>query len=1345
MRKRTLSIIREAVSLKYFSFTNKINNSFFVSFVDKYKQNFIINTNLHTYLSTYSHNNSKDCITINVKSILCKHNVLHNQRVSILFPIKWGSLLPICNKHMLGFPIKQKQKYSSLISKYLTWKLITEKYNSTSTVVATTLIGTNSNLHNSYSTSNDGKNNNIDGRPPLQSSSVKDDTNYGGDKTQMAVLNTVCRKIYYLGINRIKNEKEWEKYIIDFCKEIKYYEFINLKSIFMLLLGITKSKEHVKNISSFTIIKNDITHQHYKKKIHIYDIVYIYIDILAKKIKSMTKNQLSIFLYLLQKWNKTQKYEDIIYTIICEQISANTKMRNFNVRSFCSILHLYAKNYQIYANFDNSQNNRNYQNTEKRFCIGTSREDTANKLSSSMKNCIVTDEHIKKIVSKFLRTKFRLEDVLYFLSSMYKLKINKNSIFESSLVQMLNENLINANYFLTPSLVLQLANLNIYNEELYKKLKCIIMQNYYFYNSVHITNIFYAFSKFNADSAVYDLFEKLSTHIMYNFPQKEKPSSSMKEEQNLCSPTNENTQNRCMNNIFSTFNIFQVTTIINSCLKCNYMKYDFFHALLLKVFTPTEAVTAVEGVTSETEQIQGQHTLDNLVNHLDVISKILKSFKIFVYKHITCFHHYDKGNEDKNPQVGQCTRPNNCPLEDVYFDEGYPVCLLNKEWVHKKVYRYASNYCLKGNDDNDRHYDCFFLPYVDQNEVSSKKIREQNKFELFWDNVSEKIRIIIENNLYDEKLKYILHNLMLCLSFSEVRFTNLHAYCQVIVKENFHFFTLNSLYMYIKIWYKFKIFNYEILEILLEQIYKNFHLLQDKKKIKINLLSYIIFKKINTQKGNQLIHLFLYEGENNKLKFEKENLKEKKNFNPTSTWDLPTETQLKQNFKNVEICSNFPIINYDEVDNRSYNGATRDDNSLSEEKRISECATIVQGKKEKASSSTRINESVCKQVERTESTPCSLHFFDYLNFSLFLILTQKSNADGCFELSALFSKGGSSSSSSSNSSSNSSIVLMHFSEGGKEEVLEKYSKRVEKNILNRKESIVRFFLIFADYLGNEKSSLHIFQMLYILHFIKIINEDIYSDIMKLEKMKNFSSPSAANKSEAYHNKKIFRLRKEDLQFINLAGGGNTTERDEVAGDEFQCEHTPCYSFSLHENNTHYAHYAYYRYQYESVKESIRSLSKVFKTFKYNQAICASRESKYSLKRIEVFYKLSTFLTVDMMFELEKENQEFYHFLLFYPQELKRTIVSVREDGTSFFKYEYDDSPLIHTEILFIYNFLKKIFPKNIRFSIVDTTQFITLSTYENEKVKTERVCEHVFNNDIKSNAIEFILEHIMGM
>ncbi|CRG95377.1 conserved Plasmodium protein, unknown function [Plasmodium gallinaceum] len=1087
-------------------------------------------------------------------------------------------------------------------------------------------------------------------------------------------VNNICKKIYYMSKNNIKNEKEWNHYLLEFYKETENYKYLKIKSIFMLLLGLTKSKEHIKEIF---IIKD----AEKNKKIHIIDIVNNHISILSKKFDEMTNNQLSIFLYIIQKWNKIEEYKEIINRIN-DKLLKKISLKKLNIRSFSNILHIYSKNYE---NFHDIYSN-NMQNKQK---------------------CIITNDILIRYINKISKEKFHMEDILLILSSMYKLKIKNNNIFQS-VIQILNVNIKDDNYFLIPSLLLSLANLNIYNEELYLKLKNIIMQNYYFYNSVHLTNIYYSFSKFKPNY-VEELFDKLSIHIIQNFVKKKGKENMKIPKETINEPVSTNLlkrpliSDRQINN--QKFNIFQITNILNSCIKCNYLNYDFFLHLILDV-----------------EKINEKQSLDNIINYFYVISEILRTFHICSFKYKLYLHNETKQYEsiDEN----QFNKINNKEEKKKKLNNNYnndnkynTLYILNKEWKHNEIYWYNTSYNLYNNN--------FF--FVEFKNVNIKKNNLQNKFELYWDDISKKIIKIIEKKLYDKNIKYVLHNLMLCLSLSEIKLLNLYILCLVIIRENFEFFSISNLYLYLKILHKFRIYNYEIFHLIFNHIKKYMHLVELRKQIKIILLYFNIFKKADKHEMELISKYFLNLNENSKIKNEKESFLKNDEFKQ-NMWKLPTDIKMKQNFINLDNLENSSfhnnksnnLNNINTNDNINLNnGIKSNNNSLNKYNYTIDNLNFTNDIKNNSNNlynDTLFNSSYAfdenknedlnlindnfffKKIEKTEIFPSNLNFCNYLNILLILILNFKNIYEN-IKLNTLISKDDN---------------LIKIKEG--DNILEKYTEMLKENLINAKFSIIQFFTKFTDYLEKEKNELYNYQTMYILDFLKTINENIYMDLIKIEKMKKYDPYLQTNSINS--SKKIFELKKEDFIFINSTVNKNFTFND-ILND----------------------HYINHRYQFKSINEAINNFSSFIKTYKYKETDILISKNKYSFKKIKTFYKLNRFLTSDILLILEKNNDEFFYFIIFYPYELKRTVVNIKED-TFFFNYEYDESFLINIEILFIYNFLKKKYSKNFFLSIIDATQFIKFSKNVDEIMKKNRLNENSFNS-YSGNKEYYILENIL--
>ncbi|SBT75686.1 conserved Plasmodium protein, unknown function [Plasmodium ovale] len=1076
------------------------------------------------------------------------------------------------------------------------------------------------------------------------------------EQEQFLHVSNLCKKIYHLSRSGIKNEKQWENYLIEIFKEEKNYKFIKVKNIFMLLLGLTKCKDTIKSINYA---------EEGRKKINSSKLVDTFIEILSHKINEMMNNQLSILLHIMEKWKKIEKYEDIVNKIK-EKILINTSSKKLNVRTFSSVLHLYSKHYW-------------------------GRNGIGGKGGSDPIPYIHPQIH--KFVDKLTKTTFRLEDMLCFLSSLHRLKIKiKDKCVLESIIQMLNAHVKEGNYLLAPSVLLCLANLNIYNEELFLKLKYVVLQNYHFYNSVHLTNVFYAFSKFKP-SFLDDLFQELADHIMHSLAQAGKMHLSVSDK------AREKAHETWVGHSYDTFNIFQVTNIINCSLNCNYLNYDFFDFLLLE-----------SNKREKENRKKGEQSLDNLISLFGSISKIIKTFSSFFYKHEMCFHHVER----------EKPRRENLPFERVKIDESSNE---GKGIEHTYFYTLSCGSMSREVIDQESHEQQETYEYISNRQPSdglsfvidfcptfSEQGNLQKKFITHMNNVGKRIRRAIENNLLDKNLKDILHNLMLTLSFSETRFLNLYALGYIITIDNLHLLSVNNLYLYLTIWHKRKIYDLYICHLIFEHINKYWHQLELKKKIKIVFLSCNIFNKVSEWQMDFLFHFFL-NGYNCS-----EGLPMEGSSSPSRSWDLPTVLHLKRNFpntgsfsrkENVILNNNVPNDNVPSVDVDILSKPLFDNADVYGEgitfkgcERISGVCTPVGEKKKEEILDITSKDFFFKRIEKTETLPCPLEFEDYLTFLLILIHYKKDDPCKDMELIALISK-------------EDNGKLIKIEEG--EPLLEKYSNMVRDNLFSRRNYIVNFFSKIANLLEkeNEKGEKSgndptepAYQLMYMLYFIKLMNEDIYEDIMKIEKIKNYFFPTAIEKNTTPLINKAFELKREDMQYILSA---RKTNLPHIMQDIFN------------EGK------ANYRFQYKSVHEAVHVISNNIKKIQYNQSR-SSTDSKNKLcdfKKIEIFYKLDRFLISDIFFVLERNNERFFHFLLFYPDELKKNLVNRKEEALLFTR-KYDPSLLFTTEMVFAYNILKKNLPKGSCFSVVDASPFVILSTcewegYNMEGAKAERV------------------------
>ncbi|CZT98119.1 hypothetical protein PFMG_02935 [Plasmodium falciparum IGH-CR14] len=1165
-------------------------------------------------------------------------------------------------------------------------------------------------------------------------------------------VNNLCKKIYYLSKNKIKDENLWKHYLIQYYKENKNYDHIKIKNIFMLLLGITNSNKHIKDMIIVINDEEKINEKGKKKKnIKIIEIVYNHLDILSKKINQMTNNQLSIFLYILEKWNMIDNYKDITNEINFKILN-QTSLKKVNIKCFLNVLYIYSKNYEQNVNKNNNNENKNNKNNN---------SNNNNNICKEQK-CVITKDKIKIFINKFGKQKFRIEDILYLLSSMYKLKIKNKSIL-NNIIQYLNiQNVIkDSNYFLIPSLLLSLANLNIYDQQLYLNFKNVIMENYYFYNSIHFTNLFYSFAKFKPDY-VQELFEKIATHIMMHTNNSSTDNNKSTPETQIILKgkekeinNNPNLKNHKNNDFFenddkytinnkmvdqtnnNTFNIFQITNIINSCLKCNYVNYDFFSYLLKQgnLF------------------MDNSEPLDNLINVLNCVSNILKHFNVFKYK---LYFHYEKKEKNQWQQENwlvhndlTCSGKNHensrnkianwqNKIEHNNLDNKNNNMDFNNMMTSPLYYYYyyyydndpSKGYCnlfeiLYGYNSGYNLYTSFSsLSYVVKyNEQmflkkfkDSKQSEVPHNFEIHLDNISDKILKIIEQNLNHENMKYIIHNLMISLSLCDIKYLNLYALCFFILKENYYYLSIDNLYLYLEILHRMKIYNHDIFYSIMEYINTHVHALESQKKMKIFLLSYNIFQKMdNPVDMKEMCDFFL--SSNNKIEKENGNddLMLGKCTHEKNLWKLPTDIEIKQNLINLENFQKELLSNNDNDKMEFHDNncniighdkffSNNDENKIKKEKYFNLKNEIM----------------VFKKIEKTETLPCTLNIYDYINFLLILIFYQCNNkikeCDEKINLNFLFSKDENVIITIQNEmyEKNNKIKNPCKYVKNKQYMLDKYSEMLKENLFNIESSLIQLFSIFVNLLekGEDDKELFVNQIMFILDFIKIINEKVYINIMKIvKKMKNYDENiKRKNYFTTYSKNKYFQLKKIDLEYIN----SNINNKKKNTYNDF----------FFNENNINY------RYQYQSVHKAIQLFSDNIIRYSHNEKINTHyKNNKYIIKDIKTFYKLDNFLISDILLILEKQNKEqIFYFLLFYPFELKQTVIHIK-NNTFLFNYKYDETFLFNMEILFLYNFLKNKFSeKTCSFSIIDTTQFIDFSKNEYTNGHTNEFYEHLFNS-----------------
>lgn len=240
---------------------------------------------------------------------------------------------------------------------------------------------------------------------------------------------------------------------------------------------------------------------------------------------------------------------------------------------------------------------------------------------------------------------------------------------------------------------------------------------------------------------------------------------------------------------------------------------------------------------------------------------------------------------------------------------------------------------------------------------------------------------------------------------------------------------------------------------------------------------------------------------------------------------------------------------------------------------------------------------------------------------------------------------------------------------------------------------------------------------------------------KNESVKKGDTDKENQKCATLFGRTLFELKKEDMEFIDSDNRKKNNESKIYYDDLF-----------LYENKINY------RYKYQSVNDTIKNITNNLKKVKFNEITNFDNTNKYSFK-INKFYKLDTYINIDILFILEKNGEQFFHFLIFYPYELKKIITNIKKNNITFI-HSYDESFSFCTEILCIYNFLKKKNQTNFSFSILDTTSFVNSSEWECENVeinKTIKLIEKkksidpLFNHDLDIQKLKKLLEGIISL
>ncbi|VWU53385.1 hypothetical protein HEP_00534300, partial [Hepatocystis sp. ex Piliocolobus tephrosceles] len=151
----------------------------------------------------------------------------------------------------------------------------------------------------------------------------------------------------------------------------------------------------------------------------------------------MNNNQLSIFSYILTNWNKQKQYKYII-NYINKNILTTGGSKRENIRALSNVLYLYCKNMEKVSQED-VETGPIYNNPSLTISINSSNTITSDD-NIIKPNYSLTNFEINNILNKLSKKKLKVDDILFFLLSLNKLKIKiKNKNLSNNLIYILNK------------------------------------------------------------------------------------------------------------------------------------------------------------------------------------------------------------------------------------------------------------------------------------------------------------------------------------------------------------------------------------------------------------------------------------------------------------------------------------------------------------------------------------------------------------------------------------------------------------------------------------------------------------------------------------------------------------------------------------------------------------------------------------------------------------------------------------------------------------------------------------------------------------------------------------------